>query len=197
MRYIPSREASRILGMHPQTLRKWAREGRIDYILTEGCQRRYDVDSYIRNSGPAQTVCHCRVSSKKQSAALDRTELIETLLERNGAGRELEILNERDLSPTEEIQSCSEVLRDRGPRNVSYFPRSCGGTSSLDSAGCVCAAGADERQRILGLTTSSLSPEAVVTMSPIFRRYVSPAMRESAQVETESSANGIGGCCRS
>ena len=71
MRYIPSRGASRILGMHPQTLRKWAREGRIDYILTEGSQRRYDVDSSIRNSGPAQTVCYCRVSSKKQSAALD------------------------------------------------------------------------------------------------------------------------------
>ena len=53
MRYIPSRGASRILGMHPQTLRKWAREGRIDYILTEGSQRRYDVDSFIRNSGPA------------------------------------------------------------------------------------------------------------------------------------------------
>ena len=86
MRYIPSRGASRILGMHPQTLRKWAREGRIDYILTEGSQRRYDVDSFIRNSGPAQTICYCRVSSKKQSAALDRTELIETLLGRKGAG---------------------------------------------------------------------------------------------------------------
>ena len=157
MRYIPSREASRILGVHPQTLRKWAREGRIDYIRTEGNQRRYDVDSYIGNSAPAHTICYCRVSSKKQSADLARqvafmrerypdaeivsdvgtglnfkrkgllailerlhqggklrvvvayrdrlarfgTELIETLLERNGG--QLVILNERDLSPTEEI----------------------------------------------------------------------------------------------
>ena len=143
--------------MHPQTLRTWAREGRIDYIRTEGNQRRYDVDSYLGQSRPAQTVCYCRVSGKKQSADLDRqitfmrerypdaeiirdvgsglnfkrkgllailerlhqgdklrvvvayrdrlarfgTELIETLLERNGG--ELVVLNQRDLSPEEEI----------------------------------------------------------------------------------------------
>ena len=147
--------------MDPQTLRTWAREGRIDYIRTEGNQRRYDVDSYLGQSNPAQTVCYCRVSSKKQSADLDRqvafmrerypdaeivsdvgsglnfrrrgllailerlhqgdklrvvvayrdrlgrfgTELIETLLERNGCGRsgELVVLNQRDLSAEEEL----------------------------------------------------------------------------------------------
>ena len=143
--------------MHPQTLKKWTREGRIDYIRTEGNQRRYDVDSYLGQSSPAQTVCHCRVSSKKKSADLDRqvafmrerypdaeiirdvgsglnfrrkgllailerlhqgdklrvvvayrdhlarfgTELIETLLERNGG--ELVVLNQRDLSSEEEL----------------------------------------------------------------------------------------------
>ena len=157
MRYVPSREASRILGVHPQTLRVWAREGRINYIRTEGNQRRYDVDSYIGLAKPTVTVCYCRVSSKKQSADLDRqvafmrerypeaeivsdvgsglnfrrrgllsilervhagekltvvvayrdrlarfgTELIETLLERNGG--ELVVLNQRDLSPEEEL----------------------------------------------------------------------------------------------
>ena len=39
---------------------------------TKGSQRRYDVDSYLGQSSPAQTVCYCRVSSKKQSADLDR-----------------------------------------------------------------------------------------------------------------------------
>ena len=157
MKYVPSREASRILGVHPQTLRVWAREGRIDYIRTEGNQRRYDVDSYIENSKPTITVCYCRVSSKKQSADLERqiafmraqypdaevvsdvasglnfkrrgllailerihqgdklrvvfayrdrlarfgTELIETLLERNGG--ELVVLNQREFSPEEEL----------------------------------------------------------------------------------------------
>ena len=157
MRHVPSREASRILGVHPQTLRVWAREGRISYIRTEGNQRRYDVDSYIGNAKPTVTICYCRVSSKKRSADLDRqvafmrerypdteivtdvasglnfkrkgllsilerlhqgdklrvvvayrdrlarfgTELIETLLERNGG--ELVVLNQRDLSPEEEL----------------------------------------------------------------------------------------------
>ena len=143
--------------MHPQTLRTWAREGRIDYILTEGSQRRYDVDSYLGQSRPARTDCYCRVSGKKQSADLGRqvafmrerypdaeivrdvgsglnfrrkgllailerlhqgdklrvvvayrdrlarfgTELIETLLERNGG--ELVVLNQRDLSSEEEL----------------------------------------------------------------------------------------------
>ena len=157
MRYVPSREASRILGVHPQTLRTLARERRISYIRTEGNQRRYDVDSYIGLAKPSVTVCYCRVSSKKQSADLKRqvafmrsqypdaeivsdvgsglnfrrggllsilervhardkfcvvvayrdrlarfgTELIETLLEHNGG--ELVVLNQRDLSPEEEI----------------------------------------------------------------------------------------------
>ncbi len=133
------------------------REGRIDYIRTEGNQGRYNVASYIGLSGPVQTVCCCRVTSKKQSAYLDRqvaflrerysdaeivrdigsglnyrrkgllailerlhqgdklrvvvayrdrlarfgTELIETLLERNGG--ELVVLNQRDLSSEEEL----------------------------------------------------------------------------------------------
>ena len=157
MKYVPFREASRILGVHPQTLRAWEREGRIDYIRTEGKQRRYDVDSYIGNAKPTITVCYCRVSSKKQSADLERqiafmrarypdaeivsdvgsgldfkrrgllailervhaggklrvvvayrdrlarfgTELIETLLKRNGG--ELVVLNQREFSPEEEI----------------------------------------------------------------------------------------------
>ena len=157
MRYVPSREVSRILGVHPQTPRAWAREGRISYIRTEGNQHRYDVDSYIGNAKPTVTVGYCRVSSKKRSADLERqvaflreryldaevvtdvgsglnfrrrgppsilervhagdklrvvvayrdrlarlgTELIETLLERNGG--ELVVLNQREFSLEEEI----------------------------------------------------------------------------------------------
>ena len=158
MRYVPSREVSRILGVHPQTPRAWAREGRISYIRTDN-QHRYDVDSYIGNAKPTVTVGYCRVSSKKRSADLERqvafrvllepylgaevvsdvasglnfkrrgllsilervhagdkfrvvvayrdrlarlgTELIETLLERNGG--ELVVLNQREFSLEEEI----------------------------------------------------------------------------------------------
>ena len=178
MRYVPSREASRILGVHPQTLRTWAREGRINYIRTEGNQRRYDVDSYLGQSRPAQTVCYCRVSSKKQSADLDRqvafmrerypdaeivsdvgsglnfrrkgllailerlhqgdklrvvvayrdrlgrfgTELIETLLERNGG--ELVVLNQRDLSP----ERSSRLTFSPSSRSLELASTDCGDT---------------------------------------------------------------------
>ena len=157
MKYVPSREASRILGVHPQTLRKWASDGSIQHIWTESGQRRYDVESYLGQSRPAKTICYCRVSSKKQSADLNRqvafmreryadaeivsevgsglnfkrrgllsilerlhagdklrvvvayrdrlarfgTELIEVLLSQNGG--ELVVLNQRDLSPEEEL----------------------------------------------------------------------------------------------
>ena len=72
MRYVPSREASRILGVHPQTLRKWASDGSIQHIRTESGQRRYDVESYLGQAKPVTTICYCRVSSKKQSAGLAR-----------------------------------------------------------------------------------------------------------------------------
>ena len=157
MRYVTSREAARTLGVHPQTLRKWANEERIGYIRTEGGQRRYDIESYLGQARPTVTVCYCRVSSKKQSADLGRqvsfmesrypdaeivsdvgsglnfkrrgllailerlhrgdklrvvvayrdrlarfgTELIEVLLRQNGG--QLVVLNQRDLSPEEEL----------------------------------------------------------------------------------------------
>lgn len=157
-----------------QTLQVWARDGRISYIRTEGNQRRYDVDSYIGLAKPTVTVCYCRVSSKKQSADLERqiafmracypdaeivsdtgsglnfkrrgllailervhagdklcvvvayrdrlarfgTELIETLLERNGG--ELVVLNQRDLSPEEELTAdLISILTVFGPGSTA------------------------------------------------------------------------------
>ena len=35
------------LGVHMQTLRRWAESGVISYVLTPGGHYRYDVDSYI------------------------------------------------------------------------------------------------------------------------------------------------------
>lgn len=70
MRYVPSKETSRIPGVHPQTLGTWTCDERISYIRTGGKQRRFDIDFYIGNVMPTLTVCYCRVSSKKQSAGL-------------------------------------------------------------------------------------------------------------------------------
>jgi predicted site-specific integrase-resolvase len=72
MKYYPSREASKMLGVCPDSLRKWADNGEINCIRTKSGQRRYDVDSYIGKSTTSTTICYCRVSSHKQRDDLER-----------------------------------------------------------------------------------------------------------------------------
>ncbi len=72
MKLLPSREASKALGLHANTLRKYADEGKINYIRNEAGQRRYDVDGYIGVNKNSEIVCYCRVSSYKQKDDLER-----------------------------------------------------------------------------------------------------------------------------
>jgi excisionase family DNA binding protein len=72
MEYIVSKEAAKILGVHPNTLRKWAQTGEIEYIRSASGQRRYDVNKYLGITRPAETICYCRVSSYKQKDDLAR-----------------------------------------------------------------------------------------------------------------------------
>ena len=72
MPYIPGRKAAAQLGIHQNTLRRYADEGRIQAIRTASGQRRYDVDAYLRESADAVLVCYCRVSSAKQREDLQR-----------------------------------------------------------------------------------------------------------------------------
>ena len=70
--FVKSKEASKILGLHPNTLRRYADENKIKYYKTESGQRRYDVESYLGNSYDPVTICYCRVSSTKQRDDLER-----------------------------------------------------------------------------------------------------------------------------
>lgn len=72
MAYLPSRKASQVLGLHPNTLRNYAEAGRIPYYRNAAGQRLYDVDAFLRGAQPAETVCYCRVSSSKQRDDLAR-----------------------------------------------------------------------------------------------------------------------------
>ncbi|MFB2922417.1 IS607 family transposase [Aerosakkonema funiforme] len=73
MAYIPLRKAVEFLGLHPNTLRRYADEGKIKSIKNQAGQRLYDVESYIRgDSIRVATICYCRVSSSKQLADLNR-----------------------------------------------------------------------------------------------------------------------------
>ena len=72
MVYVPSRKAAKTLGVHPNTLRRWAEQGKIAFIRTASGQRKYDVDGYLGKSEPGRTICYCRVSSYKQKDDLQR-----------------------------------------------------------------------------------------------------------------------------
>ena len=65
MKYVTSKEASKLLGLHPNTLRNYADNGTIKSYRTKSGQRRYNVDAYLGLRRAAATVCYCRVSSPK------------------------------------------------------------------------------------------------------------------------------------
>lgn len=70
--YEPGSKAAHKLGIHQNTLRKWANEGKISCIRTKGGQRRYDADAMLAGEPKRRNFCYCRVSSYKQRDDLDR-----------------------------------------------------------------------------------------------------------------------------
>ncbi len=72
MRYVPSREAEKILGVSQQSLRAWGDKGKINVKRTPGGKRLYDVESFVGQASPTGTICYCRVSSTKQRDDLER-----------------------------------------------------------------------------------------------------------------------------
>jgi len=58
--------------MHPNTLRKYADEGKIEVIRNEAGQRLFNVEKYKRDSGATIIICYARVSSRHQSNDLPR-----------------------------------------------------------------------------------------------------------------------------
>jgi putative resolvase len=72
MAYVPLREAVKTLGLHPNTLRKYADNGKIESIKNEAGQRLFNVESYLRGAARASIICYCRVSSTKQRDDLGR-----------------------------------------------------------------------------------------------------------------------------
>ncbi|HDN27498.1 MAG TPA: helix-turn-helix domain-containing protein [Thioploca sp.] len=72
MKYLPSREACKILSIHPNTLRRYANNGTIESFKTESGQRRYNVEAYLGLQKKEVTICYCRVSSPKQRDDLGR-----------------------------------------------------------------------------------------------------------------------------
>ena len=72
MKLYPSRKAAQALGIHPNTLRRWAAQGKIQFVKTAAGQHLYDVDAMVGGNKPTRRICYCRVSSAKQRDDLER-----------------------------------------------------------------------------------------------------------------------------
>ena len=79
MAYVPLREAVKQLGLHPNTLRKYADNGKIESIKNEAGQRLFNVESYLRGAARTSIVCYCRVNSTKQRDDLGRLAYMQSL----------------------------------------------------------------------------------------------------------------------
>ncbi|MEN8216170.1 MAG: IS607 family transposase [Pseudomonadota bacterium] len=72
MKYVTSKQASKQLGLHPNTLRLYADNGTIESYRTKSGHRRYNVEAYLGLQKQSVTICYCRVSNPKQKNDLDR-----------------------------------------------------------------------------------------------------------------------------
>lgn len=75
MKLVTCRKACEVLGIHGNTLRRWAEEGRIGYVRAKGRKRLYDVEGFLKKGQGVKSrrdVCYCRVSSPKQKDDLAR-----------------------------------------------------------------------------------------------------------------------------
>ena len=75
--YVSPKEAIRILGVHPLSLKNWEMNGKIECIRTPGGKRMYNIKKYLNSTKPSSTVdkiniCYCRVSTKNQKDDLQR-----------------------------------------------------------------------------------------------------------------------------
>lgn len=71
-KYVTSKIAQSKLGVCNRTLRNWAVEGKIDFILTNGKWRRYNIDKYMKEKKiiEKRNVCYARVSTYDQKEDL-------------------------------------------------------------------------------------------------------------------------------
>lgn len=84
--FLPSDKAARILGVTDHALRKWANEGKIQFVRNEGVSRShryYNVREYLKSnsnielkeqfiSSTRKRICYCRVSTRGQKEDLTR-----------------------------------------------------------------------------------------------------------------------------
>ena len=74
IKYIKPKEASKILGVNLDTLRRMAKRGEIKHIRTDTGRYLFDISSFLKRGNPdiqeRKTICYARVSSRGQKSDL-------------------------------------------------------------------------------------------------------------------------------
>ena len=74
IKYIKPKEASSIIGVNLDTLRRMAERGELNHIRTNTGRYLFDVSNYIKRGDPEvqkrKTICYARVSSRGQKSDL-------------------------------------------------------------------------------------------------------------------------------
>ncbi len=105
--YYTSAQAANLLGVHPESLRRWEREGKIQSYRTPGEQRRFlkrEIERFTGIELPTTTVCYARVSSYSQrdDARADNLSTCASTIQRRNSFLKLEeglILDGEKLKP--------------------------------------------------------------------------------------------------
>ena len=71
-KYVSIAKASELTGLHPQTLRKYEREGKIDCYKLPSGERRFNVDSFLGAEPQSSVIIYARVNTSKQKEDLQR-----------------------------------------------------------------------------------------------------------------------------
>jgi len=85
-KYVNTRKAREILGVHSMTLRRWEKNGKIEVMRTAGKHRLYNVEKYLRENKKEmdkdefeeiqekikENICYVRVSTAGQKDDLER-----------------------------------------------------------------------------------------------------------------------------
>ncbi|MGB5715003.1 MAG: IS607 family transposase [Waterburya sp.] len=71
--YVTPKKATQALGVNERTLRRWAEDGKIEFIKTPSGQRRYNIQGYTTQFVSDRVdVIYARVSSRAQKPDLER-----------------------------------------------------------------------------------------------------------------------------
>jgi len=112
MKLLRPKEVCELLGIHPNTLRKWVKEGKIKPVYTPKGTPRYRLEDVMKIIGEAKKaiIGYARVSSRTQKDDLERqVEVIRRYAKERGYG-DIEVLTDFGSGLNEDRKNFNKLL---------------------------------------------------------------------------------------